>query len=591
VIECTCGKLKKKGRKKMKKQIELNPEFDNFKEVIKFSTEKYSSNIAYKYKENPDEKPAKYIEKTYKQVGKDVKALATALLNRNLERKKVVIISGNRYEWVISYFAVASGGMVVAPMDRLLPESEIESLVKRSEANAVIFDEKYLEIFKKLQKDTSNNLETLICMDDIDEENILTIKDLIKEGNTLLDKNDTKYEDIKIDNDAMSIMLFTSGTTDQAKIVMLSQKNICNNIWAYQTHFKMLPSDTLLSFLPIHHTFESSITIFYGFYSGACVAFCDGLRHIQENLKEYEVTIFVAVPLVLETMYKKINKAIDDQGKTKLIKTVTKVSNGLRKCHIDLRKKFFKQILDNFGGKLRIILYGAASLDSETIIGWNNFGINSIQGYGLTETSPVLVAESETRHRPGSAGFPLDNVEIKILNPDKDGVGEILAKGPNIMLGYYKAPEKTEEAFEDGWFKTGDYGYIDKDGFLFITGRKKDIIVLKNGKNVYPQEIETLIGKLPYVAENMVYLREKTKTDTMLVAKIVYDKEAIEKAFPGKTEKDYHNLIWEDIKEINKNLVIYKHIKQIIITDEPMSKTTTQKVKRYEEIAKTEASK
>ena len=383
-------------------------------------------------------------------------------------------------------------------------------------------------------------------------------------------------------------MLFTSGTTDLAKIVMLSQKNICSNIYAYQAHFKMLPTDTLLSFLPIHHTFESSITILYGFYSGACVAFCDGLRHIQENLKEYEVNIFVAVPLVLETMYKKINKGIADQGKTKLINTMVKVSNGLLKCHIDVRKKLFKAINDNFGGKLRIILYGAASLDKDTVIGFDNFGINSIQGYGLTETSPVLVAEGETKHRPGSCGYPLDNVEIKILNPDKQGIGEIVAKGPNIMLGYYNDEKKTEEAFEDGWFKTGDYGYIDKDGFLFITGRKKDIIVLRNGKNVYPQELEFLINKLPYVAESMVFSRESSKTDTVLAAKIVYDKETIQKAFGEKEEKDYEKLIWKDIKEINKTLPTFKHIKQITITDEPMSKTTTQKVKRYEEIKKAE---
>ena len=267
---------------------------------------------------------------------------------------------------------------------------------------------------------------------------------------------------------------------------------------------------------------------------------------------------------------------------------MVKVSNGLLKCHIDVRKKLFKAINDNFGGKLRIILYGAASLDKDTVIGFDNFGINSIQGYGLTETSPVLVAEGETKHRPGSCGYPLDNVVIKILNPDKQGIGEIVAKGPNIMLGYYNDEKKTEEAFEDGWFKTGDYGYIDKDGFLFITGRKKDIIVLRNGKNVYPQELEFLINKLPYVAESMVFSRESSKTDTVLAAKIVYDKETIQKAFGEKEEKDYEKLIWKDIKEINKTLPTFKHIKQITITDEPMSKTTTQKVKRYEEIKKAE---
>lgn len=572
----------------MKKKVKMNPELNNFRELMDFCYENYKDNIAYKYKKDPEKKPAEYINKTYADTINDVKAISTAILNNNKKISRIALIGSNRYEWVISYFGVTTAGLVIAPMDKLLPEKEIKSLIKRSDVEAVIFEKKYADIFKELLADETNKLSTLICMDDIEDNKIQKLSELIKEGNKLLKEGNKQYDDVKIDDNEMSIMLFTSGTTDLAKIVMLSQKNICSNIYAYQAHFKMLPTDTLLSFLPIHHTFESSITILYGFYSGACVAFCDGLRHIQENLKEYEVSIFVAVPLVLETMYKKINKGIADQGKTKLINTMVKVSNGLLKCHIDVRKKLFKAINDNFGGKLRIILYGAASLDKDTVIGFDNFGINSIQGYGLTETSPVLVAEGETKHRPGSCGYPLDNVEIKILNPDKQGIGEIVAKGPNIMLGYYNDEKKTEEAFEDGWFKTGDYGYIDKDGFLFITGRKKDIIVLRNGKNVYPQELEFLINKLPYVAESMVFSRESSKTDTVLAAKIVYDKETIQKAFGEKEEKDYEKLIWKDIKEINKTLPTFKHIKQITITDEPMSKTTTQKVKRYEEIKKAE---
>ncbi len=569
-------------------KIELNPEFNNFREVLKYSTEKYKENIAYKYKKYKEAKPAEYIEKTYEQVGKDVKALSTALLNSKEKIKRIALIGDNRYEWVISYLAVTCSGMVVAPMDKLLPEIEIKSLIKRSEVDAVIFDKKYLDIFKELKNDETVNLKTLICMDKINDNEVINFEELIEKGRNLLDKNDTKFDKVEIEEDKMYVMLFTSGTTAQAKIVMLTQKNICNNMYGYQTHFKMLPSDTLLSFLPIHHTFECSITILYGFYCGVTVAFCDGLRHIQENLKEYQVTIFVAVPLVLETMYKKINKAIQDQGKTNLIKTMINISNALLKCHIDVRNKLFKPITANFGGKLRIILYGAAALDKETIIGFNNLGINSIQGYGLTETSPVIVAESETKHKPGAAGYPLDNVQIKILNPDIEGVGEIGAKGPNIMLGYYNDEEKTKEVFENGWFKTGDYGYIDKDGFLFITGRKKDIIVLRNGKNIYPQELETLINKLPYIAESMVYSREENKTDTVLVAKVVYDKEIMEERFPKEEKTNYEKLIWKDIKEINQTLPTYKHIKQIIVTDEPMSKTTTQKVKRYEEIEKTE---
>lgn len=570
----------------MKKEIEYNPKVSNYRDLLEFSINKYKNNIAYKYKEDITVKPPKYVKKTYEQFGKDVKSMSTGLLNACFSSNKVALISDNRYEWVVSYFAVTCSGNVIAPIDKSLPEEEIKSLIQRSEVEAVIFDKKYLDIFKNLKEDSSNKVETLICMDDVQDNDVICIEKLIEDGNKLLKNGDNKYENVKVDENVMAIMLFTSGTTSSSKIVMLSQKNICSNIYALQNHFKMLPTDKLLSFLPIHHTFESTITILYGFYSGATVAFCDGLRHIAENLKEYEVTIFVAVPLVLETMYKKINKGIAEKGKTKLINTMIKISNGLRKCHIDLRKKLFKTILDNFGGKLRIILYGAASLDKDTIIGFDNFGIDSIQGYGLTETSPVLVAEGETKHNPGAAGYALDNVEIKINDPNEQGEGEILAKGPNIMLGYYKDEQKTKEVFEDGWFKTGDYGYIDKDGFLFITGRKNDIIVLKNGKNVYPQEIEFLITKLQYVAECMVFARQKDETDTLLSAKIVYDKKTMELQFPDIKKEEYEHLIWEDIKKINKTLPTYKHIKNIIVTDEPMSKTTTQKIKRYEEIKK-----
>ncbi len=507
--------------------------------------------------------------------------------------KRIALIGENRYEWVLSYLAVTCGGMVIAPLDKALPDKEITSLIKRSEVDAVIYEKKHQELFEKLKADKEINLNTLICIDKEDKEDeedneTISFESLLEKGRNLIKAKNKLYDYITLNNDEMSIMLFTSGTTSASKIVMLSQNNILSNLYAYQTHFKINQDDILLSFLPIHHTFECSITILYGFYSGATIAFCDGLRYIQANLKEYEVSIFVAVPLVLETMYKKIMKAIADQGKTKLINTMTKISNALLKVHIDIRKIVFKQIIDNFGGKLRMVLYGAASLDKDTIIGLNNFGINSIQGYGLTETSPVLTAEAENKHKPGSIGYPLDNVEIKIDNPDKEGVGEILAKGPNIMLGYYGDEKKTKEAFKDGWFRTGDYGYIDDEGFIFITGRKNDIIVLRNGKNVYPQELEFLISKLPYVAECMVFARNESNTDTAIVAKIVYNKEVMEKDYPDTKKEDYEKMIWKDVKEINKTLPTFKHIKKVIVTDEPMIKTTTQKVKRNEEIRRTE---
>ncbi len=558
----------------------------NYRELVDYSCEQHADQIAYKYKKDYMAKPVEYINKTYEQTGKDIKALSTMLLSLGLQGKRVVLIGNNRYEWCISYLAVTCGDMVIVPIDRALPDKEITTLIRRSEAEVIICDEKYIEVVKESKKNHDNQLNLIICMDEREDPEIETLNNLLNQGKQLIEKGDTSYDNIEIDENKMSIMLFTSGTTNEPKAVMLSQKNICSNITDIASWVKIYPTDTLLSFLPIHHTFECTITFIYGFYCGATVAFCDGLKHIQKNLAEYQVSVFVAVPLVLETMYKKIIKAIDDQGKTKLIKTMTKLSNTLLKCHIDLRKVIFKQVLDNFGGHLRVVLYGAAPMNKDTILGFKDLGIDLIQGYGLTETSPVISAETDKEKRPGSVGLALPSLEVKIENPDQEGVGEITVKGPSVMMGYYENEEETKKALKDGWFSTGDFGYIDEEGFIYITGRKKDIIVLKNGKNVYPQEIEFLINKIPYVVESLVYSRDKDTTDTMLCAKIVYDAERIKETLGEKTEKEYEEILWKEVKKINENLPIFKHIKKISITTEELVKTTTQKVKRYEELKK-----
>lgn len=559
---------------------------NDYRELLKMVKERYPKNIAYKYKKDYTAKEPEYIEVTYEKYVEDVKALSTGLLSLEKEGKNVVLIGKNSYEWCTAYMATTTGNMVVVPLDKALPDAEIETLVNRSEAEVVFFDKKYIDVMRKLKDDINNNVTTLICMDDENLEGTEGYNKILEKGYELLKNNDTRYDNMKIDNKKMSIMLFTSGTTNLPKAVMLSQYNICSDISAIATWVKIYDTDTLLSFLPIHHTFECTITFLYGMYSGATVAFSDGLKYIQKNLQEYKVSVFVAVPLVLETMYKKIQKAIEEKGKTKLINTVSKISNVLLKCHIDFRKVFFKQVLDQFGGNLRVVLYGAAPMNKETIVGYNNLGIDLIQGYGLTETSPVISAETDKEKRPGSVGLVLDTLRVKIDSPDKDGVGEILVKGPSIMMGYYKNEEETNKALQDGWFRTGDFGYLDEDKFLYVTGRKKDIIVLKNGKNVYPQEIEFLINKIPYVVESLVYQREQSKTDTMLCAKIVYDKDLIKESLGDKIEAEYKEEIWNEVKEINKSLPIFKHIKNITITTESLAKTTTQKVKRYEELKK-----
>lgn len=558
----------------------------DFRELLGRTASKYPDQIAYKYKIRVGKEEPEYVNKTYSEFKKDVEGLATSLLTMGLEGKKVALIGNNRYEWCTTYLAVTTAGMIVVPLDKALPDNEIESLIIRSGADAIVCEEKYLRAILKTKKEGKSNLNYIICMEETNEQEVLSYKTMLEQGKKLRTNGNQKYEEIQINPEKMSIILYTSGTTSISKGVMLSQKNICSNIQAIASYVHMSTDDTLLSFLPIHHTFECTITFLYGIYFGVTVAFCDGLKYIQKNMNEYHITVFVSVPLVLENIHKKVWKSIEEKGKKPLMKTMVGITKGLSKVKIDLRRKAFKPILDQFGGKLRVVFVGAAPLDKKIIQGFNDFGVQLVQGYGLTETSPVVSCETDKEKRPGSIGLPLYNLEVKIDNPDEDGIGEILVKGPSVMLGYYQNEEANKKAFKDGWFCTGDYGYLDKKGFLYISGRKNDVIVLKNGKNIYPQELEILLNQVPEIEESMVYARDKSSMDTTLCAKIVYDKENIQNLYGEKTQEEIKEIIWKKVKEVNQTLPDVKHIKEIVVTQEPLAKTTTQKVKRYEEMKK-----
>ena len=559
-------------------------EFKNIKEIIYNSVKLYGEKVAYVIK-HKDKKEVSYENVTYKRLLDDANKLGTALFDMGYAKKRIAIIGKNRYEWALAHVTNMLGGCVSVPLDKDLQFEEFETSLIRSKAECIFFDEKHLDMINKVIENGKTKLKEFICMSKIEGKKC--IQELLEKGKELLKKGKKDFVNAKIDENEMNILLFTSGTTSNSKAVMLSQKNIASNIYAMQCVEDIRCTDTNIAFLPFHHIFGSTCMMVM-LAQGVKTVFPDGLRYIKQNLNEYKVSLFVGVPVLIEAIYKTIMKEIDKQGKTKLIKVATKVSNFLMKFGIDVRRKLFKQVLSALGGELRLMISGGAEADPQISKGFINLGIEVVQGYGLTETAPVIAAENVKAVRNGSVGVPMLNDTIEIENPDENGIGEIKVKGPNVMLGYYEMPEETAAVLKDGWFFTGDLGYLDKDGFLFITGRNKNMIVLKNGKKVFPEELETLISRIELVEESMVFGMpdEKDKNDVMLSVKIVYNQEVVKEKYEGKTEKELYDIIWNEIKELNKTFPRYKHIQKMILTSEELIKTSTKKVKRQEEMKK-----
>ena len=567
------------GRKDNK--IYKAEKFDNLRDVMENAVKLYKNNNAFILKEKNKDK-IEYRNITYGQFQEDINNLGTCLISKGLKGKRIAVISKNRYEWVVSYMATVNGTGIVVPLDKGLPLNEIEFSLQKSKADGIIFSGEFIDWMKELKERKTTNVTEFICMDETDE--FPSLNSYIEEGKKLIKDGNKEFIQATINPDDMSIILFTSGTTSQAKAVMLTHRNIASNISAINMALEIYQDDVNMAFLPFHHTFGST-GLFMFLSMGATNVFCDGIRHIQDNLKEYKVSVFVCVPLLLESMYKKIMNAIKKQGKEKIIKMTIPVVNFLRKFKIDIRRKVFKEIIDNLGGRLRFIVNGASGIDKAVAKGFNDFGITTVQGYGLTETSPVLSVENMYSIKYGSIGFPLNNVEMMIDKPNEKGIGEIIAKAPSVMLGYYEDKQATDEVIKDGWFHTGDLGFKDKEGYFHIAGRDKNVIVLKNGKNIYPEELELLVNKLPYVEESMVFGMPKAN-DLVVSVKIVYNKEYIREHYKDLSEEELKNKIWKDIKQINSGLTNFKHMKNLIITDEPMIKTTTAKIKRFEEMNK-----
>ena len=418
------------------------------------------------------------------------------------------------------------------------------------------------------------------------EEGVYSIKELVEKGKKLIADGDRNFLDAEINAEEMDMMLFTSGTTSTSKAVALSHRIICANVMDIASVLDINKNDTMLSFLPMHHAFECTVGFLYPLYRGTAVAFCDGIKHIADNLREYKISVMISVPVLFENMYKKLMKNIEKQGKLEKVQKGRRISNVLRKMHIDVRKKLFKEIHDKLGGEIRLFVSGAASLDVQVERGFNELGFRIVQGYGLTETAPVISAGTDDHYREGSIGQVFPSLEVRIANPDEDGIGEIQVKGPSVMIGYYNNDEANKEVFEDGYFRTGDLGYLDKDGYLFISGRKKSVIVLKNGKNVFPEELENLVNRIEGVTESIVYGKPEKDGDTKICVKVVYDPEIMQEMYKLEKETDIYEMIHKKVKEVNKKMPAYKYIREVLVTTEPLIKTTTAKIKRHEELAK-----
>lgn len=567
----------------MREPIHKMPKYENLKEMLEKSGNMYGDRPAYIFK---TEEVGKFREISHKEFREDINCLGTALIDMGLKDKRVAVISENRYEWGMAYFAIVTGTGIVVPLDKALPDNEIESLILRSEVEAIFYSSKYDNVMNQIRTKKNTNVKFFISMDlEEKKDEVYSQSQLVKKGKKLIESGNREFLDAKINQEEMAIMLFTSGTTAMSKAVMLSHKNLCANLFDIASTIKVDEKDIFLSFLPLHHTFECTTGFIYPVSKGSAIAFCEGIRHIADNIKEYRITVMVSVPILFESMYKKVMKNIEKKGKLETVKKGIKISQFLLKLGIDIRRKLFKEIHDNLGGRLRLFVAGGAALDPEAERGFNELGVAMYQGYGLTETSPVIAAEDDKYRRLGSIGKAFPSLDVKVVDQNEEGVGELIAKGPSIMLGYYNNKEATKETIdEEGWLHTGDLAKIDKDGYIFISGRKKFVIVLKNGKNIYPEELEVLLNKIEGIKESFVYGKPEEDGDYKICAKIVYDKEVVEEIYGTSEEEKLKELIWQKVKEVNKTMPAYKYIREITITNQDLIKTTTQKIKRFEEI-------
>lgn len=542
--------------------------FNTLKDLLKVSENRYRNNTAFYLKDKGDA----IYGVTYGRFKRDCDSFGTALLfELGAKDKNIAIFMANCYEWCVTYLAVTGGVGTVVPLDKELPSGELENILHFAEVEVIVTDEAHLEIIRQMT--TKTNLRVIV-IGETTHENTLSFQSLLMAGEELLSQGKTDYLTTVTYPESTSVLLFTSGTTGMTKGVMLTDSNICSDIFAVIDSVRIRETDVSLSVLPLHHTYESIAFLMF-IACGAAISFCEGFRRLRENLREYRPTVFVTVPLILENLHKRIVERIESEGKGNTARLITKVSPVIP---LEKRKKIFSEIHGFFGSRLRLIICGAAALQKQTAKDLMSYGITVVIGYGLTECSPIVICNSEDEATIDSVGKPLKGVQVRIDNPDENGIGEIVVKGPMIMRGYYKNKEQTDKVLVDGWFHTGDLGYEDKNGNYHISGRCKNVIVTSSGKNIYPEELEFYLSKESVIGECMVYC----EGDDIISVEILPSMEDVKKKVKrnAPSEDEIHSAVKEAVRSVNRNLPAYKRIRKVVIRKEEFNKTSTHKIKR-----------
>lgn len=549
---------------------------NDLRDMIHSSAELYGDDTSFLVKDVPR---GEYRPITYNQLKEDIDCLGTKLTEMGLKDKKVAVIGENSYKWVVSYLAVVNGTGVIVPLDKELTGIEIENLINRAKVDAIVFSGK----MKKKIMDVIEDIDIKIDMDAKEDcEGIRAFDCLLEEGRKLLAEGNRDFIDAVIDREAMCALLFTSGTTGMSKGVMLSHKNISANVYNMSKYVKIRRPGGGLSVLPMHHTYELTCHVFTAIYQGVFVAICEGLKYIQPNLKESRATVMLGVPIVFETMHKKVWKQAEASGAAGKMKKMMALSRKTKLYNRpEIIKKIFEKIHTSLGGNIELFIAGGAAINPDVIKDYETLGIPMIQGYGMTENAPIIAVNRDYYSKHDSVGKPMPGTEVRIIDQDADGIGEIICKGPSVMIGYYDNPEATAEVLKDGWLHTGDYGRFDDEGFLYICGRKKNVIVTKNGKNIFPEEIEQLLMEQPFIEEVLVYgTIDKRDGDVVVKAEVYPSYESIKEALGEITEDGIKDAIKNSIEEVNDKMPAYKRVKRFKLREEEFEKTTTRKIKR-----------